>query len=182
MPMIGNYMTGIVVVFIFCLISFHGNIVLAIDFSYCANELEQLSSSSEDAANAAREADSAKDRYESEKEEYDRCRRFPDVYDLYGDRCQSKYRSAKDAQDDLESSISHLENTLYDVSSAIDDVETSCGYDFAPPAPISGVVPEHQAMCFKFRRIMGKLKSTDILKLCGKYMSESECKACFNIK
>ncbi len=153
----------------------------AVSYSGCASELDELKNAAEEAINASRRAKSAEEEYESKKSDYDRCRRFPDTYDFLGDQCRSKYRYAKDAQDELGYAVGRLQSALSSVDIATQDVKSSCGYSFANPAtPMIGVKPEHQRMCATIKRLKSTMKVEDLLGLCNKTMGETECQACLS--
>lgn len=152
----------------------------AVDFSSCASALDDVSSAADDAASKARDAESAEDEYQTTKDEYETCRRFPEIYDLFQDGCRSKLRDAKNAQDDLESATGDLVSALDDLDNAIDDVQSVCGHTFVPATAVSGVSSERQSLCTKIRRLRATLKPQDLVELCRRFMSETECGACLS--
>ena len=95
----------------------------SVDFSSCASALDEVAPAAEDAAGKARDAESAEDEFQSEKEEYDRCRRFPDIYDHLEDGCRSRRRDAEDAQGQLESAVTDLKSALDELQSAMSGVQ-----------------------------------------------------------
>ncbi|MBI4826586.1 MAG: hypothetical protein HY807_09240 [Nitrospirae bacterium] len=137
---------SIIFISILMLLTCTSSIIWAEDWGSCASELDSLRRAASYASDAAQSAESAKNEYEDKKEEVEdkkndlrSCLDFPDIYDLYGDRCESQRREYNDAVDDYnsaksdyQSALSILESELSTVGSKIRWVESSCGVDFSP--------------------------------------------------
>lgn len=138
------------------------------DWNSCAYDLDRLRRATRDAADVANDV-------KSKAEEFDRCKRYPDVYDLMGDRCRSK---AWDYQRALRS----LETALITVDSHIRSVNSSCGYkltSIGPPSYSQIITPgpgEH--LCDLFRSYKERVPLETLFKICTQSMSEADCKKC----
>jgi len=152
------------------------------DWSSCADDLDRLRRASRDASEAAERAESAKQEFEDKKDELQNCVDYPDIYDLMKDQCESLRWDYESAKSDYESALSDLESELSTVGSRIRSVEWSCGVSFSGAAGSTQSKPEKQGDCSVFRSFIGKLPQNTILDYCKKYMSESECKKCLEIK
>lgn len=151
---------------------------LAIDFSTCASALEDVSGAGDDAATKARDAEEAADDLESERDEYDRCRRFPDIYDLLQDGCRSKLREVKNAQEEFESAQGDLTRALDDLNGAMTDVQDACGVSLVAATPVPGVSQARQRTCSRLRKLRATMKAPELDEFCRRFMSEVECNAC----
>jgi hypothetical protein len=92
----------------------------AADLPSCASNLSDLEDEASQAHNSAEEA-------ESECEEYENCRSFPDVYDLLEDGCASSKLECHSATDTLKSELAGLAVTIW-------AIEQACGVDFSDTA------------------------------------------------
>lgn len=142
----------------------------AADWDSCADNLYQLRRAAQNAADKANEV-------KGKSEEFENCRRHPDMYDLLGDRCQSK-------ASDYESAARGLENELDTVDSRIRSVRSSCGYDLASVGPAyQGHTPNSgNRFCDLYRSYKGRMPLDALLKTCKQSMSEAECKKCLLAK
>jgi hypothetical protein len=77
--------------------------LLALDS--CHDDLDGLRRTASDASDAAEEAKSKSDEFED-------CRRDPDVHDLLGDGCRSRRSDYQSALSDLESKMDDLDSRL----------------------------------------------------------------------
>jgi len=152
------------------------------DWSSCADDLDRLRRASRDASEAAERAESAKQEFEDKRDELQNCINYPDIYDLMQDQCQSLRWDYESAKSDYESALSDLESELSTVESRIRSVESSCGVSFSRASGATQSKPKKQLNCSVFRSFIGKLPQNTILDYCKKYMSESECKKCLEIK
>lgn len=155
--------------------------VLAQDWSSCASELDYLRRRASDASSASEDANSYKSRFERAKEDYEQCKRFPQVYDLLRDQCQSKRFDADSALDSYKSQLSDLASKLDDVDRKVRSVRDSCGVQLesvlGPPATVpSGVT--NVPLCRTMLGYRGRVPQANLLDLCGKYMTAEQCKVC----
>jgi DNA repair exonuclease SbcCD ATPase subunit len=155
---------------------------LADDWSSCADDLDRLRRAARDALEAAERAESARQEFEDKRDELQNCINYPDIYDLMQDQCQSLRWEYESAKSDYESALSELESELSTVESRIRSVEWSCGVSFSKASWSTQSKPKQQNDCSVFRSFIGKLPQNTILDYCKKYMSESECKKCLEIK
>jgi hypothetical protein len=86
------------------------------DYSSCEYDLDRLRRAARDASQAAADT-------ESECEEYQSCREFPDIYDLLEDGCSSQRFACESARSTLASELSNVESKIRSAS-------ISCGYTF----------------------------------------------------
>ncbi|MBU2227408.1 MAG: hypothetical protein KJ936_07035, partial [Proteobacteria bacterium] len=82
------------------------------DWYSCADDLDRLRRAARDAADVANDVKSKADDFEN-------CKRFPDIYDLIQDRCRGKAY-------DYQSALSNLESELNTVDRRIRSVSSSC--------------------------------------------------------
>ena len=142
----------------------------AADWGSCADDLDRLRRAARDAADKANDV-------KSKSEEFENCKRYPDVYDLLGDRCRSK-------ASDYQSALSELESELGTVDSRIRSVRSSCGYDLGTTGSPSLSQPQpsgsRNRYCALYRSYKGKLPLETLLETCtqSQSMSEAECKKC----
>lgn len=143
--------------------------VLAADWDSCADDLDRLRRATRDAADKASDV-------KSKAEEFENCRRYPDVYDLWRDGCRSKGSEYQSAVRDLESELST-------VDSRIRSVRFSCGYDLGSTASPRLHSPETgNQVCDLYRSYLGRLPLDALLKTCLRSMSETDCRKCLTGK
>ena len=153
------------------------------DWSSCADDLDRLRRASRDASEAVERAESARQEFEDKREELQNCINYPDIYDLMQDQCQSLRWDYESAKSDYESALYNLQSELSAVESRIRSVEWSCGVSFSrTTGGATQLKPKKEGDCSVFRSLIGKLPINTILDYCKKYMSESECKKCLEIK
>jgi hypothetical protein len=138
------------------------------DWDSCADDLDRLRRAARDATDAANEVKSNADDFEN-------CKRYPDMYDFFRDRCQSKAY-------DYKSAVSTLESELNTVDRRVRSVNSSCGIDISSirsaPAARSRAPSSENRMCDLYRSYKNKLPMKNLLEACTKSMSEAECKKC----
>lgn len=88
----------------------------SLDLDSCHDDLDRLRRGASDASDAAEEA-------KSKSDEFDDCKRDPELHDLLGDGCRSR-------RGDFASALSDLESKMDDLDSRLRSVQSSCGYDF----------------------------------------------------
>lgn len=143
------------------------------DWDSCADDLDRLHRAARDASDKANEV-------KTKADEFDSCKRYPDVHDLLKDKCRSKNA-------DYQSALTYLENELRTIDSRIRSVRSSCGFDLGStgsvspnisrpqPTPISG-----NSMCDVFRPYKGRLPYKTLFETCSKSMSEVDCRKCLS--
>ncbi len=142
----------------------------AADWNSCADDLDRLRRASRDAADSAEQV-------KSKYDEIENCRRFPDIYDLMRDRCRSKVS-------DYQSALNSLQSELSTVDSRIRSARSSCGYDLAtlesPSLVAPGAAPSGvPRICSVIQGYRGQIPDGQLLQICIKSASESECRKCF---
>ena len=164
----------------------------AADWDYCASKLKQLKSESGDAADNAETANSAKDEFESAKDELEDCLTYPDMYDLYGDNCQTQrwdYDSAlSDYETDLreyESALSTLKYSLSSIGFSIDSVNSACpntnqipSHNYSKPSANLSESEKTNPLCKIFKQYIGTLPKENLLELCKEQLPLNECNKC----
>ena len=192
----------------------------SIDLDKCARNLKQLKSESADAIDNAETANSAKDELDSKKDELDSkkdelnskkdeledCLTYPDMYDLYGDNCQtlrwdydsalSDYKSAlsdyesalgdyETALRDYESALSTLKYSLSSIGFSIDSVNSACpntnqipSHNYSKPSANFSESEKTNPLCKIFKQYIGTLPKENLLEICKKQLPLKECKKC----
>ena len=144
--------------------------ILAISANWdsCADDLDSLRRAARDAADAANGVKSKSDDFEN-------CKRYPDIYDLMRDRCRSKAY-------DYQSVLSNLEGELNTVNRRVRSVSSSCGMDLSAIGTPSYAKPKipgsDNPMCDMYRSYRKKLPLKTLIKTCAQSMSEAECRKC----
>ena len=133
----------------------------AIDWNGCADDLDGL-------RRAARDANEAATEVKSQADDYDDCRRFPDIHDLLHDGCQSD-------RSEYQSAISNLGSELDTVQRRVRSVASSCSTNvvMTPPVPSSD-----NRMCDLYRSYKASLPIAALMKICKENMPEAECLTC----
>lgn len=78
------------------------------DWSSCASSLTKLHRAARDASGYAEGLENSKREAEEEKKKLDNCRRYPEMYDLYSDGCETARRRATNAQNSYKSELSQF--------------------------------------------------------------------------
>jgi hypothetical protein len=123
----------------------------------CEEGLSSLSSAASNAATVAR-------RFRSVASDLEDCRSFPGSFDLMRDRCRS-------LQTDYDFALRRLRSELAIVQGSVAVVNGDCRV--AASTPNSG-----NSMCDLLRAYKGALPDADLLRSCGKSMSDADCKKC----
>ena len=139
------------------------------DWSGCAYDLER-------AQRAARSASYAAEEAESDKNEYEYCRDYPDTYDYYNDGCAF-------ARDSYNSAVSSLEGELDTLNSRLRSVQWSCAFSFSLHSSIgAGHTLRDQRLCASLQQLKSSIPIATLFSVCKTQMSESSCRQCFGIK
>jgi hypothetical protein len=156
--------------------------VLALDWSTCASDLDRLRRAANDASSAASDVDSNQRRFNSAKENLERCLRYPQIYDLMRDQCQSKRFESETALADLRTRISTLRNWMSELDSRARSVSSSCGSDISvESAPPISLPPGTDERCAIYLRYKNRLPISTLLQLCSQNQPENECRKCLGI-
>ena len=139
------------------------SIGISSDWGSCADDLDRLRRASSDANDAATQA-------ESDEDEYENCKNYPDTYDLYGDRCRS-------VADEYRDSLDALENALDTVNDRVRSVALSCGM---PLPAVAGPRIERSGdrLCNLYRSYKGRMSDQLLMQQCTVSKPESECTKC----
>jgi hypothetical protein len=146
------------------------SVAQAADWSTCANELDRIRRSARDASDIANDVN-------SKAEEFQNCRRYPDMYDFMRDKCQSKGWDYQNALSSLKSELDTLDRRIRSASS-------SCGYSLSSieqgVAGPARAAPgnRNEGLCEVYRPYRDKLPLANLLELCRKQMSDAECRKC----
>lgn len=140
----------------------------AVEWSICADDLDSLRRGARDASDAAQNLASKSD-------ELQNCLKYPDTYDLTGDKCQS-------LQWDYDSALSNLESELSTVNRRLHSVQASCGFQFYLGSSLGSKTNQTPELCQLYRSYKGKLPIAQLLETCKQSAPESECKKCLDIK
>ena len=140
----------------------------SLDLDSCHDELDRLRRIASDASEAAEDAHSKSD-------DFDDCRRDPEVHDLLGDGCRSQ-------RSEYQSALSDLESKMDDVDSRLHSVQDSCGYEFTINK-LSSLEAAQRRVCASLRRFVASgITPENVLKMCKVNMDEQSCKACLGLK
>jgi hypothetical protein len=140
----------------------------AANWSSCADDLDSLKRASANASDSASEVKSKADAYE-------RCRRYPDMYDPFKDGCRSEanaYRSA----------VSSFQGEMDEVNRRGRAVGASCSVDPAALLSPAGAGKPGQSpsarMCAMIRDYRGRLPEEDLMRSCLLSLPDAECRKC----
>ncbi|MBL8524163.1 MAG: hypothetical protein JNN20_10770 [Betaproteobacteria bacterium] len=138
----------------------------------CADDLDSLRRAARDAGDKANEV-------KTKSEEFENCKRYPDIYDLLRDRCRSKASDYQSAQRDLQSELETVDRRIRSVRS-------SCGFDLgstgATPFSRPAAPNSNNRACDLFKSYKDKLPINTLVEACVKTMPEAECRKCLNSK
>ncbi len=141
---------------------------LPADWDSCAQNLDRLRRATRDAADAANDV-------KSKTDEFEKCRRFPDINDLMRDRCKSKSWN-------YENAVRTLESALITVDTRIRSASASCGYDLtsigSPSYSQPGAPSSANRICDLLRSYKDRVPPDTLLKICTQSMSEADCTKC----
>jgi hypothetical protein len=146
-----------------------------LELDSCHDDLDRLRRTASDASDAAEDAKSKFDEFED-------CRRDPELHDLSGNGCRSR-------RSDYQSAVSDLESKMDDLDSRLRSVQSSCGYEFSINR-MSAVDASQRRLEAARRRLCGSLKELiglgappyDVLQTCKANADEQWCKACLGLK
>lgn len=146
-----------------------------LELDSCHDDLDRLRRTASDASDAAEDAKSKSDEFED-------CRRDPDVHDLLGDACRSR-------RSDYQSALSDQESKMDDLDSRLHSVQSSCGYEFTINR-MSAVEAAQRRLEASKRRLCTSLKGLislgmppdNALRMCKANADEQWCKACLGLK
>ena len=96
------------------------------NLSQCSWDLNQLSQTASQTGSLANAASSAQDRYKRDLDELEKCMKFPDIYDLLNDACQSKRNKALSSQRNLERALRSLDLSFSSLNGSLLSVSQSC--------------------------------------------------------
>lgn len=137
----------------------------------CKSALDDV----ESAADAQRAQQSIQDSYERYKrtlDEYNDCRTYPEVYDLYRDRCQSQRWEVDSAKSSAESDLSTFNSRMRGLADAFEDAASTCGGGEA-----RGVAPS--GTCRLIKAMKGRSTEEQVLAFCKRVgVTEPECRRC----
>jgi hypothetical protein len=141
----------------------------------CHDDLDRLRRTASDASDAAQDAISKSDEFED-------CKRDPDVHDVLGDGCRSR-------RSDYQSALSDLESKMDDLDARLRSVQSSCEYEFSinRMSPLEASQRHQQAaqrrLCVSFQGLLGLgMPPKSVLQMCEKNMDVQWCKACLGLK
>jgi hypothetical protein len=146
-----------------------------LELDSCHDDLDRLRRTASDASDAAEDA-------KSKADDFDDCRRDPELHDLLGDGCRSR-------RSDYESALSDLESKMDDLDSHLQSVQSSCGYEFTINR-MSAVEASQRRLEASKRRLCASLKELvslgmppdKALQMCKANADEQLCKACLGLK
>lgn len=139
-----------------------------LDLDSCHDDLDRLRRTASDSSDAAEEAKSKSDEFED-------CRRNPELHDLLGDGCRSR-------RNEYQSAMSDLEDKMDDLDSRLRSLQSSCGYEFTINRMSSLEAAQHR-LCSSYKRLIGSGAPADkVLQVCKANMNEQWCKLCLGLK
>ncbi len=137
------------------------------DWDSCHDELDRMRKIAAEASDAAENA-------HSQQDDYEECKRFPEIHDLWHDGCRSKRR-------DYESAASDAESKLDDLDTRLSRVQESCSYEFTLNR-MSRTDAAQYHLCTSYRRLAQSVGRDNALQMCGKNMSTEWCASCLIVK
>ncbi len=139
-----------------------------LELDSCHDDLDQLRRIASDASDAAEDA-------QSKFNDFDDCRRDPDLHDLLGDGCRSR-------RSEYESALSDLESKMDDLDSRLHSVQSSCEYEFTLNR-MSSLEAAQRRLCTSYKRFIASGMTPDnVLQMCKANMDGQWCKACLGLK
>ncbi len=169
---------------IFSILVLSFSLALAEDWSSCSSDLDYLRRRADDARSAAEDADSKQRTYKQSEDDYQNCRRYPQMYDLLKDGCRYKRTEFESARNYYRNELSNLQSKLQDVESKVRAVNNSCGVELSrvsspPPSIPDGIVDRDY--CALTLRYKGQLPTTTLVEICSKNRPLNECKKCLGL-
>ncbi len=148
----------------------------SLDLDGCHDDLDRLRRAASDASDAAGDA-------KPKSDDFDDCKRDPEVHDLMGDGCRSR-------RSDFASALSDLEGKMDDLDGRLRSVQSSCGYNFTLNR-LSGVEAAQYRLEASKRRLCASLQGLvrsgippeSALQMCKASSADEQwCKACLGLK
>lgn len=136
----------------------------AADWSRCPSDLSEVSRVTRDSEGAAEDIKRASD-------DYERCMRYPEMYDTFKDQCRSR-------RDDYDRALSRVTGKLDTVRRRIKDASLSCDLNLGSDLVLSPAPAAGNRACDVYRAYLGKLPVATILEICAGSLSEAACRAC----
>jgi DNA repair exonuclease SbcCD ATPase subunit len=153
--------------------------LIGADWSSCQDDLDRLRRRASDASDKASEVESASSDLQSKKDEYEQCRSYPRIYDIYRDRCRSLADEYETARSNFESEKSDLESALDDVDSALRSVSGSCGFAFSAGSRATTGQPGGDSLCRLLQRYKGRMPLEKLMETCTKAgLTVEQCRVC----
>jgi hypothetical protein len=153
-------------------------LLLGADWTSCQDDLDRLHQRASDASDKASEVETASDDLKTKRDEYQQCRSYPQIYDIYRDRCRSLADEYQSARDTFESEKSDLESALDDVDSALRSVSSSCDYSFTSTSSVPGR-SRGDSVCRLLQRYKSRMPLEKLMETCTKAgRTVEQCKAC----
>lgn len=166
---LGSVIKQFAILAVFFFVALGPTLALSSDWNGCANDLDRL-------RRAARDATDAANSVKSKADDFENCKRYPDMYDLMRDRCRSKASA-------YQSTLSTLGNELSTVDSRVRSVNSSCGMDLSSSGS-SFTRPKtpgfENRMCDLYLGYKNKLPIESLMKTCMQSLSEEECRKCLS--
>ncbi len=151
------------------------------DWDDCAWELGRLIRALRDAEWAAEEASSKQQDLETAKSDYENCASFPDVYDLWGDRCATYYSNYQSALDDYQGALSEMLSQMASVEQGIRRISLSCDYQFDLRSgyrlPTQQFV-DQESICETLHALRGVYEDSVLIAACRQMFPPDSCKKC----
>jgi hypothetical protein len=148
----------------------------AVDWSSCTGALEGLTKRSKEAGSASTVAASAAEDLKEAKDDLERCRMYPDVYDLLRDNCRSKEWDLDSAESRMQSAAQEAVTQFRRLRSALGDAANACEVELTIAPPLTTLSP--QGRCERLRLLRGQLSAQFLSDYCSTLMSQQECEIC----
>jgi septal ring factor EnvC (AmiA/AmiB activator) len=148
-------------------------VALGVDWSACANDLDDVHQESDEATDAAREAADAEEELETQRSNVESCS---------GD-CESERSDYEDAKEDFQGKSASATTELDDLNSKISEASISCAYGLGSTTQARSHQKVSRAYnrCSLYQRYKGRLPLASILKVCATSMSETDCRKCLGM-
>lgn len=154
------------------------------DWSACSSELDSLRRRASDASSAADSAGDKQRHLKQAEDDYQNCRRYPQMYDLLRDGCRYKLSELESARNYYRNELGNLQSSLRDVESKAKAVNSSCGAELSRVTGPAPVIPEGVAdkdYCAAILRYKGQLPIQSLIEICSKTKPITECKKCLGV-
>lgn len=145
------------------------------DWSDCASSLTKLHGAARDASGYAEGLENSKREAEEEKKKLDNCRRYPEMYDLFSDGCETARGRSTNAQNSYKSALSQFAFQLEEVRSHTKKVESSC-------ADSDGTRRlDPRTLCTLLKQMRKEYSDAEILEACKTQAEEVFCRSCLGL-